>query len=175
MLAANSPAEQLDLYEELALMRDVAGRAVQTYAEAVELAASKPESTDAKELMMLAGCAMKEHLDDIVKTVESISRIENGAKDKVSIAQLHFFIDSILRCSHQVYADDEQKAMQFAELVRMQIKLPSLGVNGTMLTPDADVMAMDASVPPANNMAPIDVLSSPSTNGNGVMHDASSK
>jgi hypothetical protein len=158
-LAAASPQEQLNLYEELQLVRSVAGHAVQMYAEAVELLAAAPLDIRVRAMVFETGEAMKSHLRDVVDIAEKIARIENGAKDKVSIAQLHFFLDSILRCSHQVYADDEEKALQFAELIRTQIKLPQVGITGTTLTPDLDVLAMDASVPEADNVS--------STNSNG--------
>lgn len=135
---AVSPREQLQLFEELALMRDLAGQAVALYSAARE--------TGKAEVMMQAGMLMQQHLKEVIATCESAARIDAAAKDKVSVHTLHHFVDQLVRVAFETFGDTD-KAREFEFAIRTQIKLPSSGVNGTDITPDQDVTEMDRSVP----------------------------
>lgn len=145
-----APSEQLQLYEELALVRIAAGDAVKTWAVATQ---ALEECTDAKKkpvlenLRDMAACIMRDHLREVVSICESAARIESNAKDKVSIHQLHYFVNQIVRCAYHAFEDNIENAQVFEEYVRKTIHLPSPGNEGTSLTPDMDVQAMDDSIP----------------------------
>jgi hypothetical protein len=145
-----SPAEQLQLYDELALIRDAAGQAVQMYAlarEALEQNKDAAKTSALQQIVMQASLLMRDHLSEVVKVCESAARIEQQAKDKISIHQLHFFINQIVRCAYDAFDGSIEHAQTFENYVRNHIRLPASGENGTALTPDMDVQAMDDTVP----------------------------
>ena len=143
---AVSPKEQLQLFEELALIRDYAGQGVQLYSQAREAAAAHPDNAKLQDLVVAAGGLMLDQLRSVINTCESAARIDAAAKDKVSVHTMHFFVDQIVRIAFESFGDDE-RAHEFERQIRTNIKLPSAGNEGTSLTPDMDVIAMDASVP----------------------------
>lgn len=148
---AQNPNEQLQLLEELALIREVAGQSVALYSAAKELADNATDDKDRakkRELLLNAGEVMKMQIAEVVKTCEAASRVAGAARDKVSIHQLHFFVDQVTRCAFESFGTDP-RAEDFRQRMLTQVKLPIDGAtgNGTVVTPDMDVRDMDGSVP----------------------------
>jgi hypothetical protein len=162
-----APAEQLQMYEELALLRDAAAMHVQLYSVAREgleriISTDGIESERAKAMrQVLVGAAeqMRSQLLSVISVGESAARIEANARDKVSVLSLHHFVDQVVRCAHEAFGGDHEgitRAKVFDEMLRTSIRLPPVPDSGsnlspTSLTPDAtpDVMAMDDTVPRA--------------------------
>ena len=149
---ACGPDEQLQLYEELQLMRDVAGQAVQMYSVARE-AIAQCDPSDTKKFNALqvvainAGTLMQEQLARVVSIVETAARMRALAKDNYSPQQLHFVVNQLVRITAEVFDNDVDKARLLDDAIKKHLKLPSLGTDGTNLTPDMDVQAMDATIP----------------------------
>lgn len=135
---AVSPQEQLQLFEELALMRTLAGESIKLYSAAKE--------TGKQPVIDTAAMIMQQQLNEVVRTCEAAARIDASAKDKVSVHTIHHFVDQIVRIAFDSFGDDP-KAKEFEHLIRTQLKLPRSGNDGTSLTPDMDVTEMDSSVP----------------------------
>jgi hypothetical protein len=155
------PKEQLQLYEEIALMRQAAGEAVKLYS--VALAANESEPSDKRQGMVLqAATIMQQSLNEVVRICESASRIEANAKDKISITNLSFFVDQLVRITYNTLGGDDVGQAQCAQLeqaLRAQIRIPLQQgtLIGTTVTPDstdAIVADMDSTIPSSD----VDVL-----------------
>ncbi len=149
-LQAEPPAKQLQIFDELALMRDVAAQAIMQYGVAREAAASQPENMKLQGMVLETGAVMRDHLNDVVKLAETAGRIEQQAKDKISIPQLHYFVDQLIGAIYTALDGDVYTAKQIEKAIKNQVLLPSIGSSsekGTLLTPDMDVTAMDEMVP----------------------------
>jgi len=133
-----SPNEQLQIYEELALMRVAASQAVRLYGAALELGKD--------DIINNASVLMRDALESVVDTCETAAKIEASAKDKFSIHSLQQVVNQIVRLAHEVFGDDQSKVEMFERLMRTKIKMP-VGESGTTLTPDQDVTEMDDTVP----------------------------
>lgn len=142
-----NPQEQLQLYDELALIRDSAGQAVKLYGAARQASEEDPTSLKKQEFVFQAGAIMREQLKEVISACEAAARLENSAKDKISIHQLHFFIQQIVRAAYNVLGDDVETVRKIEHSIKTTIRLPSSGIEGTVVTPDMDVNAMDESVP----------------------------
>jgi hypothetical protein len=139
------PGEQLQLYEELALMRDVAGQAVALYGISKDLADKEPNEKN-RERVLMAGQLMQGQLSEVVKICESASRIAN-ARNNISPDQLGFFVAQLTRCVHDVFGDDPRVVL-LDKVLKEQVRIPVDGASGgTTLTPDSDARDMDSSVP----------------------------
>jgi len=142
-----NPKDQLQLFEELALIRDVAGQSVALYSAAKQLADDNPLDSKKRDLLLQAGEVMKMQIAEVVKTCEAASRVANAAQDRVSIHQLHFFVDQVSRCAYESFGDDP-RAELFRQKMLTQVRLPVDGSStGTHVTPDMDVMGMDDTIP----------------------------
>ena len=161
------PQEQLNLYEELALMRHAALTAVAMYNGIVNAAADgKPMKP---EMILDAAAIMKSWLQEVVKVADTAAKIEAAAKDKVSVQALHMVVNQIVRVAYDAFGDDP-RAQVFEQMVRQRVRMPQLdGQGGTGLTPDQDARDMDASVPSAPLQLP-----GPSAHMNGFVNDSES-
>lgn len=151
--------EQISLYEELALVRHGAGLAVQQYGEALELLELSEKNKavvgedavkKAKAVVNEAADAMLNQLKRVEYFCSAIARIEAATKDKVTIHTLNGVVKQMVRLMYQTCGTDNQHlAEQFEALTREKIVLPASEnqVTGTSITPDADVLAMDDTVP----------------------------
>lgn len=134
------PREALNLYEELALVRVLAAETVGLYSAASE--------SGKMEAMQAAGALMAEALGQVKTMCEAASRVETTGKDKFSVHTLKSIIHQIVRIAHKVLKEHPELALQFEQLVRNEIKMPNEN-EGTSITPDADVLEMDGTVPAA--------------------------
>lgn len=148
-LQAAPPAKQLQIFDELALMRDVATEAVKLYSIAREASAAAPDNMKLTEQVLAMGAVMREHLNEVVKLCEAAARMEQQAKEKISVPQLHFFVDQLVHAIYLACEGDVIMAKHIEQSIRTNVLLPSMsaGDQGTLLTPDLDVQAMDATVP----------------------------
>jgi len=137
-LTGAAPSEQLSLLEELSLMRVLAGDTVALYDAAV--------GTEKTELVANAGMLLRDALRQVADMCEKAARVDALAKDKISIHHLSFVVNQIVRIAAEVFGDDTTRAAQFEQLIRERVRLPSIQ-QGTLLTPDADVVDMDSTIP----------------------------
>lgn len=142
-----APMEQLNVMEELALIRDNASNAVAVYAELVE----KDAPTEA---IMAAGQLMQHQCQEVIKAANTAASIED-TKQKLCGAFAHLVeatTVAVTRALYEVYGDDfriaeVEKRLREHLFVRIDRRDNAIGFEGTMLTPDQDVLEMDATVP----------------------------
>lgn len=164
-LTGVTPAEQVEVLEELALLRDWAGQSVGQYAklrDAQGLVQEKRETADPADIPALdraagqlaeqlgiTGAVMNDCLQQVVKVAESAARIQAAAKDKVPLSTLQLFINQIVMCAYKAFDGNESKErlQEFERMIREDLRLPTTGEQGTTLTPDQDVAEMDDCVP----------------------------
>lgn len=137
----SDPRETLNLFEELALMRLACG-------DAVALWTAAQQSTDSSK-RVAASMIMADALKNVQQLCQAAASIESQGKDKFSVHTLRSIINQIVRIAYRVFEDDMEKAQAFEQMIADHVKLPSLGHEGTSLTPDMDVGEMDSSVPQA--------------------------
>lgn len=148
-----APMEQLGCLEELALIRDAAANSVELYSKMVE------EGVNAEKLIS-AGAIMTSQLQEVIKSANTAASIED-VKQKLCGAFAHLVeacATSVTRALWEVYGDDcriaeVEKKLREHLFVRIDRRENSLGFEGTMLTPDQDVLLMDATIP----KGPVDV------------------
>lgn len=133
----NAPAEeQLSLHEELALMRSVAGDAVELYSVAKE---KKTAIDEAAQCMSIA-------LRSVASICSEAARIEALRKDAITPLQLQQVCRQIIRLFYTV-CPDEALARKFEDLMTYELRLLKDGSTGTTLDPTQDVSAMLATIP----------------------------
>jgi hypothetical protein len=147
MLEESAPLEMLGTAEELALIRIAANDAVKMYEDVVESGAQG-------QALLSAGALMSEQLKEVVRVAATTASIEE-TKQKIAGGFAHLVenvIVSIMRSCAEVFGDDyrvgelEKKIREHIQ-VRFDRNGASSGVDGTLLTPDMDVLAMDETVP----------------------------
>lgn len=139
-MLSGAPAEQLRLYEELALVRLTAQDAVQLY----DIAHKEGADIEAR---MTAGVILREILGDVVKTCEAAAKVEATARDKVSVHNLQFILNQVVRIAYELFEpDNHELAVEFEKSIRVNVRMPD-EIQGTSVTPDMDVNEMDLSVP----------------------------
>lgn len=148
--AAAQPIAQLaQLNEELALMRDLAGQAVQLYS-AVELMPGDTDEQRSKRdaAKILAGGLMQEQLNAVANLCEKAIRIDSMASDKLGAHNVKLIADQITSMAWRCFGElpDQTPVLKFTEMLAETIKV-NVGPQGTALTPDAEVSEMDASIP----------------------------
>jgi len=138
-----APAEQLQIFEELALMRLAAKDAVALWSAAQESVNNETKAAAAE--------IMREALGAVVKTCDTAAKINAAATDKVSVHNIAHIVRQIVRIAHETMSD-EKDALAFEAAVRDQIVIQT-GPEGTTSTPDQTVEAMDDTVPAAPSSA----------------------
>jgi hypothetical protein len=135
--------EQLDLFEELALMRSFVDESTSMFAAACALPANNAKRT---ELIVCAGGLMKQALDDVRVMSKTASDIFANGKDKFSVHSLHDIVQQIKRMVHNCFGHCEIELEEFEKQLRL-LQLPKIGADGTTITPDQDVIEMDSMIP----------------------------
>jgi len=130
------PHEQLQVFEELALMRLAARDAVALWSAA--------QQSDNTETRLGAAEVMKGALVEVIKMAETAARINAAGSDKVSVHNIAHVVRQIVRIAYECMEEDQARV--FERMVKQQIKL-STGAPGTVVTPDMDVRSMDDSIP----------------------------
>ena len=127
---------QFNLREELALTRAAASESVMYYDMAL--------TTNNSELRLKAADLMSSALKEVVDIAGKAADIESKAADNLSAFQVQAIVDQIIRIAYNTFGE---RADEFERLIQSRVRLPSSGHDGTDLTPDMDVMEMDASIP----------------------------
>ena len=139
---AETPADQqLGLLEELAMLREVSTVALKGY----ELAVSSEVTQNKEELMCAATTAVVVCLREVRDTAVAAARIDQSVSGYVSKHTLRALVGRMVRTMYQVCGERHQDlAEEFAKKVERDIQIPTRDAEGTVLTPDQDVLAMDA-------------------------------
>lgn len=132
---AASPREQLNLSEELAVMRATAADVCKLY-----------DACTSFTTRVKAGDILRSVMKEVVSVCESAARVEALAKDKLNVHNLAYVISQVVRCAYDVFSDDLPKAKEFETLIRETIRVPN-EAQGTTVTPDQDAMDMDGTIP----------------------------
>lgn len=144
-----SPEEQINLFEELALTRTVAGDAVALY-DATVTALKEKNDDAANQTRLLAGSMLKDALKDVSDMCMRASAIEQNARDKFSVHTLQYIINQIVRIVHEACEPEHHEVAERIEyMIHTMIRIPKTTTDGTELTPDQDARDMDATVPNA--------------------------
>jgi hypothetical protein len=138
-LEDSNETDRLKLDDELTLLREASGDAVSLYSNAIELG-DATAITIAKQLM-------EESFEKVANLALKASRIRSECKDSISPNQLGDVVSQICRFVYQVFGDQFDKIQQFDHLISTTLRLPTLGNQGTLLTPDMDAALMDDTIP----------------------------
>jgi len=140
--------EQLDLLQELAIVRYTAGDAARVYG--VTEQAYLAEEDAAKKLalhrtLLQAGQVVRDVLSDVAKLVVAATNVQVLGQTKIDVVTLNAVVGQIVRIAHDTFGDDP-RAVEF-ERACGQLRVAAQ--QGTESNPDEDVGAMDDSVPRA--------------------------
>lgn len=136
-----APAEQLQLYEELAVMRRTALESVMLYDQALQ--SKKPELIDAATMLV------RDSMNEVAGMAESAARVAASSAGKVDAAALAYVIQQVTKIAIGIFGEDDPKMKEFARALREDVMLPDGSGDGTDLTPDADAEDMDDTIPGA--------------------------
>ena len=145
MIQEKLPVEQLDLTEELALLRVVADDVGEQYAKASML----PEGEKKDALIIGVGQHLAESIERVVKVCESSAKVQE-ARQKIKGAFAGVMADvvqTITKAAWETFHDDF-KVKEFEQRLREVLSVADVqGAVGTSSTPDQDVAEMDSMVP----------------------------
>lgn len=139
--------DELDLTEELRLMRSVAVDAAQLYDVAINVDDAQP---GALEMRMSAGEILRDAIDGVGQTVERVIKAQKDRRETLTVQSLHVVVTQIVERMYDELGDsvDPQIIRRLADSIR-DVRLPSDEIQGTALTPDQDAREMDATIPDA--------------------------
>lgn len=138
--------EQFSIIEELALMRETCADYVQMYAIAHQAYEDAP-SEDLLECKISAGTLMREALSEVVTLAEKASKIHFTTKNVFTALDLKLVVAQLVKIQYEVCGQKYKHiAEEFEYSILEKLTLPS-DEQGTTLTPDQDVQAMDSTVP----------------------------
>lgn len=145
-LASKPVDEQFDLRQEFALVRQTALDAAILYDAASALPRENPRS-DIERIK--AGKRLRAVLRDVFDLAEKMVRIAYAPnRAQVSITNIGLVLDQVATVAYDVFGEEPEmidKITLLSQRLR-EVRLPRED-EGTTLTPDADVLEMDASVP----------------------------
>jgi len=135
-----APAEQLELLEELAIMRTTTLDVLKLYEAALE--------SGKQEMIVSAGLVVREAMKDVQAMTSAAFDMEQKRRDKVSAHNIVYVVHQIVRISAEVFGEDLDKAERFRRLCLEKLRVDD-GKQGTTITPDQDVIDMDSTIPRA--------------------------
>lgn len=163
-LTARPLREQLDMTGALALMQSHAIDAAQMYDTTLQTTdeqlrqfekldngeANKRATIDMiLQARLAAGLVMKEALESVVEMAQKIQQMTTDKRNTIAVQDIHLLVTQFVEVAYDTFGDENvARVKEYAEKLR-QIKLPRDGHEGTMITPDMDVMEMDRSIPKA--------------------------
>lgn len=134
----NSPDPLADLSEELVLMRECAGQAIQLYD--VSLRSEEPQTRHNAALIL------RDALKDVADIAMRHAAIVEKQAGKFDVQHLAYVSNAICKLAYDVFGElAPELAEEFIGKLPNIIRLP--GKEGTELTPDQDVAEMDDTVP----------------------------
>jgi len=133
------PSEQLQVLEELALMRDFAGQTVALYGAARE--AGKIDA------VVSAGSMMSEMLQKVARMSETAAKISSATSETYSIHDLQYITLQLVHILYRVCGpENEEIAVEFERRIKSELVLPK-SPEGVQYQPHQDVIDMDSTVP----------------------------
>lgn len=133
-------SEQVELYEELAMLRTLTADVVRTWSTLAELGKHA-------EAMAMADL-MKDNFDHIKSIANTISTIEARANDEVNVHTLNGIVAQMVSMLYSVCGvENEDLARVFASRIKNELVIPTLEAKGTTITPDETVQSMDDTIP----------------------------
>lgn len=143
--------EQLQLFEELAIVKAFANEALQLHAAACALPETNQDQKQKKHAHIANATALCMNALDQVR-IFAKAATENFAarKDVYTVHSLHDIVMQLKRFASAAFEHDPNALEVFSSMIANQLHLPKIGVEGTDLTPesiDADVIAMQDTVP----------------------------
>lgn len=146
--------QQIELYEELALMRESATESVRMYAlvaERIDEIRERGEEVPAKlaQARDHSAALMAEHLEKVKEYALGIARVRSLTKEKLTSHALYGVVHQVARMMYEVCGEEhEDIARRLESRMRQEITLPGDAESeGTNITPDVDVLEMDELVP----------------------------
>lgn len=137
------PSDQLQCLEELALIRDFAGKSVAVYAAATE--------SGKTEAIMAAGQFMTGMMVQVTNIAEKAAKISAATSDVYSIHDIQYIVTQLVGMLYKVCGDEnDQIAIAFEKMVKEQLVLPRQP-EGVLHEPHQDVADMDSMVPRLEN------------------------
>ena len=131
-------SEQIELYEELALVREFAGECVALFNKSIE--AGKDAGP--------AGSLMTEALKEVAAVADKIASIEAKSTDVLTVHTLNGAVSQITRIFYEVCGDDYRELAEVLEQrIRAEVQLPLAETKGTDIRPGDDVGAMNSTIP----------------------------
>jgi len=157
-----SAPDFLDVSEEVAHVRVVHEQNVAVYDAVFENQDQLGDKRD--EALRLAGSLLNSSADDVIRAVEKAARIQVAMVDKVSPFALEATVRQISQFVFRAFdmpdiqpGDDIEtqklkveaklRLQKFNRMMSDELCLPTMKSLGTTITPDQQVLAMDASIP----------------------------
>lgn len=141
---AQPESDQFNLTQELAIARDLLDEAIGLYEQAKSLPDKDPRKNG---FLATAGSLLATASKEVRETCRVGAEVFNTAKDKYSVHTLVDVVSQIKRMIRQCFEHDPNALEVFDSMLNDRLRLPKIGADGTMITPDADVIAMDDTVP----------------------------
>ena len=137
------PSEQLQVLEELALLRDFAGQTVALYAAARDSGKSNA--------VMATGAMMSEMLQKVARMSETAAKISSATSDQYSIHDLQYIVLQLVHILYRTCGPvNEHIAVEFERRIATELVLPK-SPEGVTYQPHEDVSDMDATIPEASS------------------------
>lgn len=136
--------ERMSILSELDLMREIAGDAVELYSVAREMPENLRNKTD---LVLSAGAVAASALREVVYVAEKAQAMENARQDKYDVHALNDIVLQLTTFVAECFGSNIDGMLAFDALITTKLRLPQIGVAGTTITPDQDVLDMDATIP----------------------------
>ena len=139
-----SPDEQVAVYHEIALLREMAGQHVALFSAAYE--SGNVNAT------LAAGELMREALAVVVDTCSKAAKIQEKQRDQFSIHDLKYVVDQLMIIHSSIAKDQPELAKAFADAVEKELILPTASKGVSVLPGDTDeiirsVVDFDAEIP----------------------------
>lgn len=145
-----SPQEQLALFEELAIARDMCGKALEDWDKIKNLSPEQRATLGEQKYSLLLEtmeALARQAMTYVQETSKSATYVYTAAKDKLSIHNLQAVVNQITRLAYTALGpENEHLAKKFDELIQREVRVIETN-DGTALTPDMDAMLMDSTVP----------------------------
>lgn len=150
-----SPAEQVMLYAELALMREASKQAVKLWSDAMSLPdefVSQSGQTK-QQLIGHAGMLMQGQLEAVAVMSGRCAQIESVSAEKFSVHNLHLVVAQISDIAERVLSKlpaeiGRALSLEFQQAVQTHVRLESESRRrGTDLLPHQTVLDMDSTIP----------------------------
>ena len=158
-----SREDQLEILEEIALLRETASHTVELYSAARELHHQSPSQQTAA-MVLQTSVIMREALNEVVKAVEVAKKLDIAGRNKIGISSFTYFISQMMHIVNDAIGDTpdgERIAHKIGEgLTNLTVDMDELLEHGggtgrqnviaTSYTPDMACRSMDMTVPDVN-------------------------